>query len=688
MRTAPSYKHSQIQKMMMLPTVATISIFISISVLVPTTFSFQLNLPTFEKKAHLYTYQHHNNKKKYSQRALFLPSRDSVVGCYATSHNSDHDNRENCFENRQNDDSQQDNNDIVRNQRKSTNPIVNSNRRSFLQASPIMIAASTSMVTPKPSNAALLSGANRKNPFSLNVVSPKKDSDTAAAMRQPDARSFFLGPGLGVESCMLKLLPVKNSVFRTLEKDISSVSVLRGGGDAFLAVIKPQNTAATEMKDYESQGGDDKDEISSQLWKDIQIKVQGTIKYLDDQRSKLEPVFNQEDPTILFLSKAERGERLIEELRSNLSNIVKHASNRNSTATLESQRMALRKLSEIGELLIPSFPYDVPQEGKFSYLPRLAGRAEVTFTITRRSKKSGGIFGFGQSDDSETNAVSNTNGKDQVLGNVTIVADGFAAPITAGNFVDLSARGFYTGLPIKEVKKRFGVNPTLTLAEDNVVAYDIANTLDKITGQDGVVQKTLNSIISEGPGSRRTGNADDGTILTPVSILGSFGEGFYDPLTAKPRRIPLEIVQYDRISGVAKLSYASGFSGYLPQKSSLSSVLPTNSILLNFNIPALVAMNHPDKNLNGGSSEFFSLTNEDIKRDEMTTLLNGSYAPFGYITAGLDIMQDLRCGAGHPTDDYTDEITATYVDDWGLLNLVKIRGSSFADAINSSGDEE
>ena len=36
----------------------------------------------------------------------------------------------------------------------------------------------------------------------------------------------------------------------------------------------------------------------------------------------------------------------------------------------------------------------------------------------------------------------------------------------------------------------------------------------------------------------------------------------------------------------------------------------------------------------------------------------------------------------------TDEITATYVDDWGLLNLVKIRGSSFADAINSSGDEE
>ena len=178
--------------MMMLTAIATISISISISV--PTTLSFQLNIPRFEKRGQLYTCQKHNNKKKYSLGALFLPSRDSGVGCYATPHKSDHDDRENCFKNRQNDDSQQDNNGIVRNQRKSTNSIMNSNRRSFLQASPIMIAASTSMVTPKPGNAALLPGTNRKNPFSLNVVSPKKDSDTAAAMRQPDARSFFLGP--------------------------------------------------------------------------------------------------------------------------------------------------------------------------------------------------------------------------------------------------------------------------------------------------------------------------------------------------------------------------------------------------------------------------------------------------------------------------------------------------------------
>jgi len=42
-------------------------------------------------------------------------------------------------------------------------------------------------------------------------------------------------------------------------------------------------------------------------------------------------------------------------------------------------------------------------------------------------------------------------------------------------------------------------------------------------------------------------------------------------------------------------------------------------------------------------------------------------------------MQNLKSG---------DVITSTTVDDWGALNLVKIRGTSFADVMSSGADDD
>jgi peptidylprolyl isomerase len=220
---------------------------------------------------------------------------------------------------------------------------------------------------------------------------------------------------------------------------------------------------------------------------------------------------------------------------------------RNETGTFLAEQSALYALSEVGELLVSSFPYDVPTEGKFSYLPRLLGRARVTFTFRRENK---------------------------VIGNVTIVADGFAAPITAGNFVDLSIRNYYTGLPIKFQRKKLGTGSEFEVAS--------------------------------------------------LPILGSYEEGFYDPLTAKPRRLPLEIIRNEKASGIPNLSYAQGLTN-LAAASTKATLEPTDNSkpLLSFNIPGLVAMNHPDRNPNGGSSEFFSLQ-EDSMRDDKRGLLVSS----------------------------------------------------------------
>lgn len=382
-----------------------------------------------------------------------------------------------------------------------------------------------------------------------------------------------------------------------------------------------------------------------------------TLALIDSKRSSLEPVFNMDDSTELSISKSIRGESLIEDLRQSVVSIQEAAEiERNVTCIQYKQKLALRTLSNVGELLVEKFPYDVPKDGKFSYLPRLLGRTKVTFGISRPGKR--------------------RMDKDVFLGNVTILADGFAAPITAGNFVDLSQRNFFTGLPVKEFKKRLGVDASLTMADDSQVAYDIASTVDKITK----VLKSKDVVDDDAKES------NDGTIPTNLAVLGSFNEGFYDPLTAKPRRIPLEVVQFDRVTGTAKLSYESGFSTNKERTNSTSllSVLSTpNPVvrsppLLSFSIPGLVAFNHPDLNLNGGSSEFFCLQDKDLVEDR-TKLLDGKYAPFGYVLDGLDIMKSLKGG---------DVISSTYVDEEGYLNIKKIRGSSFANAMSNDDDEE
>mmetsp|Transcript_1304 Transcript_1304/g.1875 ORF Transcript_1304/g.1875 Transcript_1304/m.1875 type:complete len:611 (+) Transcript_1304:47-1879(+) len=517
------------------------------------------------------------------------------------------------------------------------------------------VGAASFLLGSQSANAAIsFPFRNPKSSSSLFIVS-NKENTTATAVRDPSQLMDTVGEELKVEACLLELLPVKNKVFRTLERDIASASVIR-------------------MIDGDGKGSNDK------LWDEIRYKLNSTLTYLDDQRRNIEPVFNQDDSTGLTLAKAERSERLIERLRNEILYIILGTMNRNATETTLAQKKALFSLAEVGELLIPSFPYDIPSQGKFSYLPRLTGRAKVTFTISRPTKRNG-RFGNG--------------GDLKPIGNVTILADGFAAPITAGNFVDLSMRGFYTGLTIKEMRKRLGVNPTLTMDDsDNLVTYDIASTIDKLTGEDSVLKSTIRKF--GGPNQGTTGEEDLekfddglGTVVTTIPVLGSFKEGFYDPLTAKPRRLPLEIVQYDRLTKTGKLSYLSNdlvtsSKGEVPLTKSASKMSESmglkglrNAILLKFDeIPGLVAMNHPDKNLNGASSEFFSLPLKD-KVSEKTKLLDGTYAPFGYIIEGLDIMQSLKSG---------DVISATDVNEWGLLNLKKIRGSSFADAIK--GEEE
>jgi hypothetical protein len=203
--------------------------------------------------------------------------------------------------------------------------------------------------------------------YSLSVVT-NTNTTAASSIRQPSKESSLFPPELATESCLLKLLPVKTPIFRKLEQQLLSVS-------SYTPSLSLSSSSLLSLLE------DEQSTTSRGRFETIIVKMNETLTLIDNKRSYLEPVFNMDDSTVVSISKATRGESLVESLRNEIASIQSMAEARNVSGILMSQKRALRRLAEVGELLVEKFPYDVPKEGKFSYLPRLLGRTQVTFTM-------------------------------------------------------------------------------------------------------------------------------------------------------------------------------------------------------------------------------------------------------------------------------------------------------------------
>lgn len=87
-------------------------------------------------------------------------------------------------------------------------------------------------------------------------------------------------------------------------------------------------------------------------------------------------------------------------------------------------REALRDVGKVEEMMVTKFPYKVPDE--YNNLPMLKGRATVEMVVR---KAGGGKFDI--------------QGNLYPEGTMTMVLDGYSAPVSAGSFADLVSRGFY-----------------------------------------------------------------------------------------------------------------------------------------------------------------------------------------------------------------------------------------------------
>ncbi|XP_061946946.1 peptidyl-prolyl cis-trans isomerase CYP38, chloroplastic isoform X2 [Populus nigra] len=157
-------------------------------------------------------------------------------------------------------------------------------------------------------------------------------------------------------------------------------------------------------------------------------------------------------------SKKDHGVELLDKLETGMDELQQIVEGRNRDAVATKQKELLNYVGSVEEDMVEGFPYEVPEE--YQSMPVLKGRATV---------------------DMKVKVKDNPNIDECVF---RIILDGYNAPVTAGNFLDLVERHFYDGMEIQRA--------------------------------DGFVVQTGDP---EGP-----------------------AEGFIDPSTEKTRTIPLEIM--------------------------------------------------------------------------------------------------------------------------------------------------
>ncbi|WYM03549.2 MAG: peptidylprolyl isomerase [Gloeotrichia echinulata CP02] len=150
------------------------------------------------------------------------------------------------------------------------------------------------------------------------------------------------------------------------------------------------------------------EDISNQLranrrWGAISRDLSKASRVLDKPSQILASVPKERQP---------QAEAWIADLKSGVTAVQELVKVKDKAKILEERNKLLDRVSQLEEAMVKAFPFEVPPE--YSNLPQLKGRATV---------------------DIKTNK-----------GNLRVVLDGYSAPVTAGNFVDLVQRGFYNGI--------------------------------------------------------------------------------------------------------------------------------------------------------------------------------------------------------------------------------------------------
>ncbi|MEG4059058.1 MULTISPECIES: peptidylprolyl isomerase [unclassified Microcoleus] len=164
--------------------------------------------------------------------------------------------------------------------------------------------------------------------------------------------------------------------------------------------------------------------IDNQTVRELQISLEDIGNHIRSKRwgpissdvSKASRILNLRESDLLESipdAKKPEAEALVAGVKEKVAQLEKAVEAKDRDKVIDLKATILGSVGEIEELMVTKFPFEVP--AKYANLPQLKGRA----TVAVQTEK----------------------------GEITVVVDGYSAPVTAGNFVDLVDRGFYDGLP-------------------------------------------------------------------------------------------------------------------------------------------------------------------------------------------------------------------------------------------------
>ncbi len=164
--------------------------------------------------------------------------------------------------------------------------------------------------------------------------------------------------------------------------------------------------------------------IDNQTVREVQIRLEDIGNHIRSKRwgpissdvSKASRLLNLRESDILASipdAKQPEAQALVVQVKDGIALLEKAVEAKDREKVIDLKAKILGSVGEIEELMVTKFPFEVPSE--YANLPQLKGRA----TVAMETEK----------------------------GQITVVLDGYSAPVTAGNFVDLVDRGFYNGLP-------------------------------------------------------------------------------------------------------------------------------------------------------------------------------------------------------------------------------------------------
>ena len=147
----------------------------------------------------------------------------------------------------------------------------------------------------------------------------------------------------------------------------------------------------------------------------VESSVSGAYKIVNNDATKILASVAPE--------KMNDGKAALAQLQLELEDFKVIVNNKDKQEVPYAQQRALNLVGRIEEDMVKGFPFDIPSP--YDSVPALKGRATVEVEV--KVKDSANV---------ET-------------GIMTIILDGYNAPVTAGNFVDLVQRGFYDGMDIQ-----------------------------------------------------------------------------------------------------------------------------------------------------------------------------------------------------------------------------------------------